>query len=85
MQVSQETDDIFASFFRNFSDFTLEQIYKYVKDKKEPFKINVEEFFDLELNVDYIDDFSFNFKINGIVGIDILRKPIIYKTQKTFI
>ena len=67
----------------NYS-FTLEQIYKYVKDKKEPFKINVEEFFDLELNVDYIDDFSFNFKINGIVGIDILRKPIIYKTQNEY-
>jgi len=44
----------------------------------------MKEYFNLELNVYYIDEFSFNFRINDIVGMDILRKPIIYKTQNEY-
>jgi len=67
----------------NYS-FTLENIYKYVKDKDKEFKANVEEFFNFELNVFYIDEFEFSFEINGINGRNILRNPIIYKTQNAY-
>jgi len=66
-----------------YGDFslTLEDIINLVKDKNAPFKEPVEKFFQLELNVYYIDEVSFSFKIEKVEGIDILRKPIKYKTE----
>ena len=69
--------------FENFS-LTLDDIYSYIKNKHDPFKIYLKDFFNLELNVFFINNVSFSFEINGIVGEYILRKPIIYKTRDDY-
>ena len=60
---------------------TLEDIIDMVKDKNAPFIEPIEKFFPLQLNVYYIDEISFCFMIDKVIGIDILRKPIKYKTE----
>ena len=60
---------------------TLEDIIDMVKDKNAPFIEPIKNFFPLQLNVYYIDKISFCFMIDKVIGIDILRKPIKYKTE----
>ena len=79
--VKQKTvKEMFIFQSQGFS-LTLSDIYDYIKDKNAPFKIIINKFFDLELNVFFIDEISFSFQINKVIGKDILRKPIYYKSE----
>ena len=60
---------------------TLSDIYDYIKNKNTPFKIMIEKSLNLELNVFFIDDISFSFQINKVIGKDILRESINYKSD----
>ena len=66
-----------------YEDFTLtlSDIYDYIKDKNAPFKTTIDKFFDFELNVFSINEISFSFQINKVIGKNILRKPICYKSE----
>ena len=66
------------------SSLTLYDIFEYIKGKQSPFKLNIKDFYNLELNVFSINETLFSFEINGIYGEDILRNPIIYKNNGEF-
>ena len=79
--VNQKTVKEMVIFHYEDLTLTLYDIYDYIKDKNAPFKIIIEKFFHFELNVFFIDEISFSFQINKVIGKDILRKPIIYKSD----
>ena len=79
--VNQKTVKEMVIFHYEDLTLTLYDIYDYIKDKNVPFKIIIEKFFHFELNVFFIDEISFSFQINQVIGKDILRKPIIYKSD----
>ena len=73
-------NEMILFYSENFT-LSLLDIYQYIKDKNVPFKVNIKENLDLELNVTSIDDVSFDFEIIGVYGSNILREPIIYNNN----